>query len=206
MTTHGSVLVSGAGVAGTTVAYWLHEHGFQVTLLERAAELRATGQNIDIRGAGRQVIRHMGLQDRIAAARTGEVGLRFVDRDGRAVAEFPANTGEGESDSATAEAEILRGELVSALDELTAGVEHVYGDRIQALNQDDTGVDVTFEHAAPRRFDLLIIAEGIRSGTRAMSFGDEAVIRDLGQYTAYGAIPRSPQDDSWWSWLSAAKG
>jgi 2-polyprenyl-6-methoxyphenol hydroxylase-like FAD-dependent oxidoreductase len=206
MTSHGSVLISGAGVAGTTAAYWLHEHGFQVTLLERAAELRATGQNIDIRGAGRQVIRHMGLQDRIAAARTGEVGIRFVDRAGRAVAEFPANTGEGQSDSATAEAEILRGELVIALDELTAGVEHVYGDRIQALSQDDTGVDVTFEHADPRRFDLLVIAEGIRSGTRTMGFGDEAVIRDLGQYTAYGAIARSPQDDSWWSWLSAGKG
>src|SRR5687768_13815774 len=145
MTTHRSVLVSGAGVAGTTTAYWLHRHGFQVTLLERAAELRATGQNIDIRGAGRQVIRQMGLQDRIAAARTGEVGTRFVDRHGRAVAEFPAGT--GESDGTTAEVEILRGELVTALDELTEDVEHVYGDRIRDLSQDDDGVTVSFDHA-----------------------------------------------------------
>jgi 2-polyprenyl-6-methoxyphenol hydroxylase-like FAD-dependent oxidoreductase len=205
MQTRGAVLVSGAGVAGTTVAHWLHHHGWDVTVVERAPSLRATGQNIDVRGAGREVIRRMGVEERIARSGTGEVGTRFVDRSGRAVAEFPA--GSGDTAGATAEVEILRGQLVATLDELVEGrVEHVYGDSVTEVSQDDTGVDVTFEHAPPRRFDLLVVAEGIRSRTRELVFGAEARIRDLGQYVAYGAIPRTADDDDWWRWMVAGRG
>ena len=200
-----TVLISGAGVAGATAAHWLSEHGWDVTVLERAPSLRATGQNIDIRGAGREVIRRMGLAERVARAGTGEVGTRFVDARGRAVAEFPAGT--DDTAGATAEVEILRGQLVATLDDLLGGrVEHVYDDSIAAVAQDQAGVDVTFQDAPPRRFDLLVVAEGLRSRTRELVFGGEARIRDLGQYVGYGAIPRTAEDDDWWRWLAAGRG
>lgn len=205
MTTRGSVLISGAGVAGATAAYWLHRYGWDVTVLERAPALRASGQNIDVRGAGRQVARHMGIEQRIARAGTGEAGTRFVDGRGRPIAEFPAGT--GDSDGATAELEILRGELVALLAGLTGdSVEYVYGDYITDVAADDEGVTVSLAGAPQRRFDLLVIAEGIRSRTRRLVFGDEVRLRDLGQYTAYGTIPRLPDDDAWWRWHSAPGG
>lgn len=101
-----SILISGAGIAGVALAYWLERFGMSATVLERAESLRASGQNVDVRGAGRQVVRRMGLEERIARAGTGEVGTRFVDQQGRTIAEFPA--GSGDSDGATAELEILR--------------------------------------------------------------------------------------------------
>ena len=76
---------------------------------ERSTELRDAGQNIDVRGAGREVLRRMGLEDAVRAAGTGEVGTQFVGDDGEVIASFDA--GENDTDGATAELEILRGEL-----------------------------------------------------------------------------------------------
>jgi 2-polyprenyl-6-methoxyphenol hydroxylase-like FAD-dependent oxidoreductase len=205
MITRGSILISGAGVVGPTLAYWLQKYGWEATVLERAAALRTAGQNIDVRGAGRRVARLMGIEDRIRQAGTGEVGIRFVDGRGRTIVELPAGT--GDSDGATAELEILRGQLVQLLVELTGdSVEHLYGDHIEGVRQDDDGVTVSFAQAAPRRFDLLVIAEGLGSRTRRLVFGDEPQIRSLGMYTAYGTIPRAEDDDRWWRWCAAVGG
>ncbi|WP_293235970.1 FAD-dependent monooxygenase [Mycolicibacterium sp.] len=201
-----TVLVSGAGVAGATVAFWLQRHGFSTTVIERAPAPRDSGQNVDVRGAGRDVLRRMGLEDRVRAGGTGEVGLRFVDEAGRAIAEFPAGdsaTGE----SFTAELEILRGELARVLVEsCSESVEFEYGTRITAVDQDEAGVTVSFATGPTRRFDLVILAEGIRSTTRNTVFGGEPDYRDLGFYTAYCTIPRTPDDDQWWRWYSTTGG
>ena len=50
-----NVLISGAGVAGPTLAYWLAAHGHQATMVEKAPALRTGGYVIDFWGAG---IRH----------------------------------------------------------------------------------------------------------------------------------------------------
>ena len=205
MTGTRTVLISGAGVAGTALAFWMHRHGWSVTLVERAPALRTSGQNIDVRGAGREVARRMGIEERIAAAGTGEEGTRFVDDRGRVIAEFPA--GHGDSDGATAELEILRGDLVGLLAGLTEDdVAYRYGDSIETVTQDDTGVTVSFASGGTRVFDLLVIAEGIRSRTRARVFGSEIRTRDLGQYVAYGTIARTSADDAWWRWHSVPGG
>ena len=72
------VLISGASVAGPALAYFLARSGAKVIVIERASSFRKNGQNIDIRGAGIEVIRRMGIEDAIRAATTGEAGLRFV--------------------------------------------------------------------------------------------------------------------------------
>ncbi|MET0475784.1 MAG: FAD-dependent monooxygenase [Mycobacterium sp.] len=206
MITDRTVLVTGAGIAGATVAFWLQRYGFTPTVVERTAALRDSGQNVDVRGAGREVLRRMGLEDTVRAAGTGEVGLRFVDDDGGAIAEFPVGDF-ANGDGPTAELEILRGELarllVEANDE-TVGFE--YGTRIESVQQDAAGVDVTFADGSTRRFDLLIVAEGIRSSTRNELFGSEPDYRDLGFYTAYCTVPKSGDDDQWWRWYSTTGG
>ena len=201
-----TVLVSGAGIAGATLAFWLRRHGFDVTVIERAPALRDSGQNVDVRGAGRDVLRRMGLEERVRAAGTGEVGLRFVDDVGRSVAEFPVGDA-ASGDGPTAELEILRGELARILVEsCSESVEFSYGKRITAVEQDDAGVEVTFADGPVRRFDLLIVAEGIRSTTRNTVFGGEPDYRDLGFYTAYCTIARTADDDQWWRWYSTTRG
>ena len=87
--------------------------------------------------------------------------------------------------------EIMRGELASILHEVTQGdVEYVFGDSISTLDSDSRGVDVTFEHAAPRRFDLVIGADGLHSTVRRLTFGEESRFRHyIGGYLAVFTVP-----------------
>lgn len=200
-----TILISGASIAGPTLAYWLAAAGWTPTVIERAPALRREGQNIDIRGAAREVIRRMGLEDRIRAAHTGELGTQFIGVHGEVKASFAA--GKTDTAGATAELEILRGELAGILVDSTAdATEYVFGDQITALAADADGVTVSFERGDDRRFDLVVIAEGMRSRTRPMVFGAAPKLRPLGMYTAYFTIPRTPTDTRHWRWYNAVGG
>lgn len=200
-----TVLISGASIAGPAVAYWLNAHGWRTTVVERFDELRDDGQNIDVRGAGREVSRRMGIEDDIRAATTGEKGTEFVDATGRPLARFAAGT--SDSGGATAELEILRGQLSRIIVDRTRGTtEYVFGDQIVALEEGENEVTVRFAQGAARTFDLVIIAEGLRSRTRALVFPDRDAVHELDFYTAYSTIPRTPADTDLWRWHSAARG
>jgi 2-polyprenyl-6-methoxyphenol hydroxylase-like FAD-dependent oxidoreductase len=199
------VLVSGASVAGPALAYWLNHYGYTVTVVERAPALREGGQNVDIRGAGREVSRRMGIEGDIAAATTGEAGVRFVDERDATIASFPAGT--DDSRGPTAELEILRGDLARILvDRTRDDVTYLFGDRIVALEDTGESVEVTFEHSAPQRFDLVVAADGIRSSTRPLMVGDEPRIKPLGFHMSYLTIPRAESDSAWARWFNAPGG
>jgi 2-polyprenyl-6-methoxyphenol hydroxylase-like FAD-dependent oxidoreductase len=104
-----TVLITGGSVAGCSLAWWLSRGDFKVMVLERHATLRDGGQNIDVRGAAREIVRKMGLEEAIRAAGTGEAGIRFVDEHNEVAAEFGVD--DAGSDGPTAELEILRGDL-----------------------------------------------------------------------------------------------
>ena len=198
------ILISGASIAGPALAYWLDQSGWTTTVVERFGELRDTGQNIDIRGAAREVVRRMDLEDAVRAASTGEEGIAFVDAEGTVLAAFPA--GVSDSGGATAELEILRGELSRLLYERTRErTEYVFGDQITGLEEHDDGVAVTFRHGASRTFDVVVIAEGLTSRSRALAF-PEADVHDLGLYMSYLTLPRTATDDDWWRWYNAPRG
>jgi len=199
-----TVLISGASIAGPALAYWLNAHGWRTTVVERFDDLRDDGQNIDVRGAGREVTRRMGIEDAIRAASTGETGTEFVDADGTPVARFAA--GRSDSGGATAELEILRGELGRLLHERTRDTtEYVFGDEVTGLDEHADGVTATFRHGAPRTFDLVVVAEGLTSRTRALAF-PEADIRSLGLLMAYLTVPRTAADTDWWRIHQASQG
>ncbi len=170
-------------------------------MVERFDGPREAGQNIDVRGASREVVRRMGLREAVLAARTGEEGTELVDDRGRTIAAFPFDA--SAVDGATAELEILRCELSRVIRESTQpDTEYVFGDRITGL--DDTGdrVEVTFRKSAPRSFDVVVIAEGLTSRTRSLIM-PEARIRHLGLYMAYLTIPRTAEDNDRWRWYHA---
>ncbi|KOV60419.1 FAD-dependent monooxygenase [Streptomyces sp. MMG1121] len=204
MVTTPSILISGASVAGPTLAHWLAGAGWDVTVIERVDRLRDEGQNVDVRGAGREVLRRMGIEDAVRAAHTHETGLDFVDEHGRPVASFAAGT--DDTSGTTAELEILRGQLGHILYDLSsADSAYVFGDQITGLHDDGHGVDVEFLHAPARRFDAVVVAEGLRSRTRTRVLGD-APVRELGVYNAYLTIPRTDADNDRWRWLIADRG
>ncbi len=195
-----TVLISGASIAGPTLAFWLHRFGFEVTIVERAEELRLGGQNIDVRDEAQKIVQLMGLENKIREANTGELGVRFVDTDGRIKAEFP----KGESGFGTTELEILRGDLAQILYDATKeNVSYIFGDQITALDEQENQVCVTFKNSPQQSFDLVIAADGIRSSTRTIMFGDEPVIKYIGVYCSYLTIPRIDSDTKWAYWYNA---
>lgn len=183
------VLVSGAGVAGATAAYWLHRNGFDVTVVERAASPRPGGQAVDVRGPACEVASRMGVLEDLRAARTAMRGVSFVDDEGTEVYSSTASSLTGGPTDGP-DVEILRDDLTAILlGAVPGGVEVVFGDRITALAQDGDGVDVRFAHGAPRRFDVVLGADGAHSGVRALAFGpDERFVHELGSHIAvFGA-------------------
>ena len=201
-----TVLVSGASIAGPVLAFWLARFGFKTTIVERADSLRMGGQNIDIQGAARKIAVMMDIEKDIRAASTGELGVRFVDENDVSKAELPAAANAGEVSIGTQELEILRGDLAKILyDHTKDNVEYIFGDQISALEEQENGVQVSFQKGSVRQFDLVIAADGIRSRTRTLIVGDEPVLKPVGLYIAYFTVPRAASDTAWARWYNAPK-
>ena len=168
-----------------------------MTVVERAPELRPGGQAVDARGVAKEVIRRMGLDAAVHAARTDTAGAHTVDADGNVLETHRADDHGG--DGYIAEIEILRGDLSQVLyDDTRDGVEYVFGDRIVELTQDADGVDVAFAGGDRRRFDLVVGADGLHSALRAMVFGPhDRFVRHLGLVLSFYSVPNEFGLDRW---------
>ncbi|MFF0632757.1 FAD-dependent monooxygenase [Nocardia sp. NPDC004151] len=191
------ILISGAGIAGQALAYWLARHGFRPTVVERAPRLRTGGQGVDIRDQAIEVVEKMGIMPRVRAAAADVVGMRFVRADGREISRIDIEGIKNENGSA--EVEIMRGDLVRILHDITTGtVEYLFDDAITALDQDDNGVTVTFAHGPARRFDLVVGADGLHSTVRKLAFGPESdYVRFMDHYFAFGNADAELGPDRW---------
>jgi len=219
-----NILISGAGVAGASLALMLaRQPGFKmrpkITLVEKAPEPRTTGQAVDIRGPGVDVICKLGLEPEIKARHTTETGIGFLNSEGKLAATFAA-TGNAKVQSASSEYEILRGDLAGLLldgvteaKEKGANVEVVYGEYVDSMQEreDGSGVDVYFANGkvSNQKFDVVVGADGIASKTRSLVFGKEdrkEHIKPSGMYIGFFSIPRLPEDDSLWRWCQVPPG
>jgi 2-polyprenyl-6-methoxyphenol hydroxylase-like FAD-dependent oxidoreductase len=191
------VLVAGASIAGPALAHWLRRRGAEVTVVERAPQLRPGGQAVDARGVAKEVIGRMGLNAAIRAACTDTAGAHTVDAHGQVLETFRADDDDG--DGFIADIEILRGDLSQVLyDDTRDGVEYLFGDRIAELTQDTDGVDVVFAGGRRRRFDLVVGADGLHSELRAMVFGPhEHFLHHLGHVLAFYSVPNEFGLDRW---------
>ncbi|MEU6873464.1 FAD-dependent monooxygenase [Streptomyces sp. NPDC046751] len=180
-----NVLISGAGIAGPALAYWLGRYGFKPTVVELAPALRDGGQAVDFRGeAHLTVLERMGVLAELRRIQTGGRTMRFVDEHGRQLLHLPAEFTGGD-------VEVLRGDLARVLYEHSLPcAEYVFGDSITSLTETAGGVQVTFQHGAPREFDLVIGADGLHSNVRRLAFGpEERFVRHLGYYAATWQLP-----------------
>src|SRR5690242_6792365 len=83
-----TVLISGAGIAGPTLAFWLRAAGFEPTLIERSPHLRTGGYVIDFWGLGYDIAERMGLIAEINRVGYHVREVRIVDDKGRRVTGF----------------------------------------------------------------------------------------------------------------------
>ncbi|KAB8772353.1 hypothetical protein FH972_026643 [Carpinus fangiana] len=201
------VLISGAGIAGPTLAWFLAKTGARVTVVEKSRTLLAQGQNIDVNHSALKVAQMMGLMDQIKRFNTTERGTQFIDPKGRPFAPFPVKEGHL---SPTSEFEILRGDLATVLFEATKSlmnVNYLLGTTVNQVisnDVDDGVVKVQLSDGNLQEYDLLVIADGQWSKLRQQCFSPECVnIIDKDMYVAYFTVPRLSSDNDWWNIYSA---
>ncbi|MFI0716714.1 FAD-dependent monooxygenase [Streptomyces inhibens] len=196
-TTHRTVLISGASVAGPALAYWLSRYGFRPTVIEVAPALRGGGFAVDFRGAAQlTVLERMGVLNDIKARNTGTgTALSFINSEGDQLASLPPEFAAGE-------VEILRSDLSRILYEHSLAPtdgghapEYLFNDSIASLTPTPEGVHVTFERSAPRTFGLVVGADGLHSTVRRLAFGPESdFVSHLGYYVAAWDLPETAGD------------
>ncbi|NUT49713.1 MAG: FAD-dependent oxidoreductase [Saccharothrix sp.] len=178
------VLISGASIAGPVLAYWLTRYGFDVTVVERAPGPRKTGGHaVDLFRPAMDVVERMGVLPRIVERATG--GERMVVRSpgARPVEVDLRRLFDAVSDR---HVEIMREDLAEVFHDVTRDdVEHVFGDSVTSVSEDG---EVTFEHGGPRRFDLVVGADGLHSTVRRLVFG-EVPEHFVGAYLAVLSLP-----------------
>jgi 2-polyprenyl-6-methoxyphenol hydroxylase-like FAD-dependent oxidoreductase len=188
------ILISGAGIAGPCLAYWLHEYGLEATIIERASSLRSGGYIVDFWGAGFDVAERMNLVPKLLQKGYKIKELRQVNRDGRrtsgfAVEIFDKLTG-GRFTS------IPRSELAASIyGALDGKVETIFEDSITRIEESALGVQVEFQRSPARRFDLVVGADGLHSQVRRLAFGEDALFEryvglKVAAFTVTGYRPR----------------
>jgi 2-polyprenyl-6-methoxyphenol hydroxylase-like FAD-dependent oxidoreductase len=182
------VLISGASIAGPVLAYWLNRYGFEVTVVERAPHLRKTGGHaVDLFRPGMDISERMGVLPRIEAKATGTTRMTAY-REGKRT---PVTVDLTKIFSAVSDrhVEVMRDDLSEIYYDATKDVEYLFGDSITRIDDDR----VEFEHHAPRRFDIVVGADGLHSGVRRLVFDDQPE-HFIGGYLAVLTAPKGVLD------------
>jgi 2-polyprenyl-6-methoxyphenol hydroxylase-like FAD-dependent oxidoreductase len=166
-----SVLISGASIAGLTMAYWMNHYGYDVTVVEVGPAPRQGGSPIDVRGAALDCAKRMGILDAIKKAKLPTKGLKFMNEQN-----YVQGTMLVEEIGAISpdDTEIRRDDLVDILyAKVKDTVAYKFGNRITYLDQNPENVNVTFKDETADTYDFVIGADGIHSGVRKLIFGKE---------------------------------
>lgn len=196
------VLISGAGIAGPTLAWFLAKLSIRVTVLEKSDAIRPYGQSIELQATALQAFKKTGLWEEVRKRHTTEKGTQFLSPSGQPIALFPVR--EGLQASLTSAFEILRGDLADVVYQATKdhpNVTYQFGTTIaRVVESREKEVQVELSDGSLCEFDLLVAADGQWSKVRNMVFDPATVATAYkGMYSAYWTIPRVPEDTDWWN-------
>ncbi|HLL69474.1 MAG TPA: FAD-dependent monooxygenase [Micromonosporaceae bacterium] len=169
MSAVGNVLIVGGGAAGAATAILLAEGGVSVELIDIKPDISALGSGITLMGNALRVLRRLGVWEQVRdqGYAFDTLGLRAPDPHGTLLVELadvqmdpdlPATLG------------MYRPTLAKILVDraVEVGAKVRFGTTYNALDQDPSGVDVSFADGSTGRYDLVIGADGVRSWTRRM--------------------------------------
>ena len=158
------ILISGAGIAGYTLAYWLKKQGFTPTIIEKSKTPRKGGYKVDVRGTALDVIKKMGLYETLLESNVNLKTSKIVTKDFKIIELEGDILGHVSGD----DVEINRWDLSQILKKAAGEIEIIYDDTITSIEE-----KVHFEKAEPREFDVIIGADGIYSNVRKLIFHNE---------------------------------
>ncbi len=164
------IAINGAGIAGTTLAYWLHRFGHEPVLIEQASEPRKGGYLIDFWGIGYDIAEKMGLLSELKNRAYHIEEIDWVNDQGKSQSSFDVDIFRGLAKNRYISIE--RSQLADAIYGLIKDeVEIIFGDSISEIEEKESQLHVIFETATSQDFDLVIGADGLHSRVRELAFG-----------------------------------
>ena len=180
-----SVLISGGGIAGLTLAILLKRMGWQPAVVECSEALATEGYMMDFLGTGWDVAERMGLLAELNAIHYPIKRMEFVDGRGRPYVTVPI---ERVSRALSHRYVYLRRpdlERILFTRAQTEGVDIAFGRSIARLTPQPDRVEVELNDGSRAAYGLVIGADGIHSRVRELAFGPPAsFMRYLGCYVA----------------------
>jgi 2-polyprenyl-6-methoxyphenol hydroxylase-like FAD-dependent oxidoreductase len=165
-----TLLISGAGIGGPALAFWLKAAGFEPTVIERNPRLRTDGYVIDFWGPAYDIAERMGLTREINRLGYHMREMRIVGDRGERVSGFGINV---LNELTGGRFVTLRRSDLSRLlvEKIKDQAEVIFGDEIVGLDENADDVRVQLKHSGERHFDLVIGADGLHSKVRGLVFG-----------------------------------
>ena len=195
------ILVIGGGFAGMTAALQLSRHGFEVDLAEIDAGWRSYGAGISLHGSTLRVLKDLGLIERFLEEGYASDGLAIRGADDSVIMRIPTPRVAGADipGSGGIMRPALAGILSAAVRSSSVNVR--LGVTFTEFNQDDDGVQVTFNDGSVGRYDLVIGADGLYSAVRARLFENAPKPRFIGQSVWRAVLPKPPEIDTVTMWM-----
>lgn len=183
-------VVIGAGIGGLAAAIGLKRAGWDITVCERAAEMAhiRVGSAMQIAPNGMRALRALDpeLEQRVQGAGAQINQIDWLDRRGRVLAVWPIE--EWTQDTGAHSIGIARSELQRVLSEMLDADAVAMNRPFTAFEQDESGVTARFADGAVERADVLVGADGLRSGVREQLLGPTEL--RISGHVSYQALVR----------------
>ncbi len=196
-----SVLVVGAGVAGLTCAALLHRQGVRADIIERepADRFTGTGYMLGLLPLGGRVLNSLDLRSGYEDRSIEMEHYRIRRPDGAVLQDYPLESINASYGSYRG---VAREDLLSMLLEALPDDAVRHGLTVLGVGQDGDGVaEVSFSDGSMGTYDIVVVADGLHSQTRAIVVGEDAwdeVDTGWGGWVAWLEGDPEPAYDEWW--------
>mgnify|MGYP000628057293 CR=1 FL=1 len=167
-----SIAIIGAGIGGLTLGYLLDEAGYDVTIYEQAHQFARVGAGIQLTPNSTRIFKRLGLEERIRGiAYEPAIALNKVAETGEV--SFELEIGKAiEERYGSPYLFMHRADLHEALESKSSKLVQL-DKKLVGLEQDETGVTISFADGTRASADYLIGADGVHSQVRELLFGPE---------------------------------